>query len=887
MLGRLRGTPRLWVFLILCALLAAVAGLQLTGLRTELKGGEIGFSVQRRPGIPLVGSVDSRWAQLRNGDQVLAFNGQPVTLDEFFAVRTALPIGPLSVSLLRDGASLELHGEVTPLRPLTALSIALRWLTGVALFVLAAGVFLLRPGATLSWLFFLFLSAIGCLVMVMQGFPASLSTVWTGLHLMFVMAPLLGFHFFALFPSQWSAHRLAKWLYPTGFAVWAMMVFVSESGYFELDTEVHIGLAVRAFSLLGGLGVLAAVIHQYRFARRQNDPRLISVTRTLTFATIGGLFTPLLANTVVRLTGTEGGIAHQISAISVLIFGVVTAMVLVRHNPLEIDRYAASVVGYVVTLGALGGVFVLALFTLPLVAQRLGFANSSEALVGLTAVIFASVGPVYRRLRKSVDRWFSGEQADALQTAEAVRHIADSVQSDPRDLSLQKIVDAALIIGPEQVALWQIDSTGRSMQRVYARQGEKMVETIDRSGPIQRLLDRAGGVEGLAPGLLPEATQQALWSMGLAMSAPVRAHGVPVGFLAVGRRLSGFAYREEDLSFLGTLASQAGLALERGELVTQIGRYRIERRLAQGGMAEVFVAWQLGPGGFERKVALKRLLPELAEDPRSAAGLLDEARITSRLQHPNIAQVFEAGLEAGQHFIAMEFIDGPPLRTLIANQRRTNRPTPLPVALNIARGLLAGLTHAHQLHDEHGQHQRVVHRDVTPANVLVSSRGETKLVDFGLVMASTRLFKTQTGVARGTLPYMSPEQAVHDDALDHRSDVYSAAATLFELLTAERAFPDGPKGARALPIAISNRLLPEGLSTVFAKAFETEMEARYVSANAFWEAIREETLGVAIASNAEVASWMTRHRMAPEAPSPDTEITASASLAHPAEPPGG
>lgn len=885
MLGRLRGTPHLWVFIVLCLGLVATAALQLGAVRRELKSGEIGFNTQRRPGIPLVGSVDARWHELQNGDQLLAINGQPVTIETFFEVRTSLPVGPVKVSLLRDGVSLELQGENKPLGVISGLAVVVRWLTGVLLFVLGAGVFLLRPGARLSWLFFLFLAALGCLVQVTQGFPALLGLVWSGLHFFFLMAPVLAFHFFALFPTQWGAHRAAKWLYLAVLLIWGVTVFISLSGLFSIDAQVMVGLAVRVCSLLASLTVLAAIIHQYRYARQANDPRLLSVTRTLTIATIGGLFAPLVANTVVRVTGTEGGIAHQVTAISVLIFAVTTAMVLVRHNPLEIDRYAASVVGYVVTIGALVGVFGLALFAVPLVVERLGFANSSETLVALTALIFVSVGPVYRRLRRAVDRWFLREQADTLQTAEVVRRIADSVQSDPREKSLQKIVDAALIIGPELVALWQLDATGRLLQRVYWRQGPADVEPIDRSGAIKRVLGRAGGVEGLAPGELPQDTQQAMWSLGLAMSAPVRAHGVPMGFLAVGRRLSGFGYRDEDLSFLETLASQAGLALERGEVVTHIGRYRIERRLAQGGMAEVFVAWQMGPGGFDRKVALKRLLPELAEDPRSAAGLLDEARITSRLQHPNIAQVYEVGLEAGQHFIAMEYVDGPPLRTLIANQRRTNRPTPLPVALNIARGLLAALDHAHQLRDESGQHQRVVHRDVTPANVLVSSRGETKLVDFGLVMASTRLFKTQTGIARGTLPYMSPEQAVHDDLLDLRSDVYSAACTLFELFAGERAFPEGPAGVRPAPIAMANRLLPEGLSTVFFKAFEMQMSQRYPSAGAFWEAMRAETLRAPIAGNAEVASWMAQYREVPEAKSFDAEVTASASLAYPAGPP--
>ena len=201
---------------------------------------------------------------------------------------------------------------------------------------------------------------------------------------------------------------------------------------------------------------------------------------------------------------------------------------------------------------------------------------------------------------------------------------------------------------------------------------------------------------------------------------------------------------------------------------------------------------------------------------------------------------------------------------MVSNQTRSGGPTPLPIALSIAQGLLSALDHAHQLHDANGAHLRVVHRDVTPANVLVSNRGETKLVDFGLVMASTRLFKTQTGVARGTVPFMSPEQAIHDDALDLRSDVYSAGATLYELFTNERAFPQGPNGSKPLPISRANPQLPAGLDEVFAKGVALQANDRYASAGELWLAIRAATLPVEIASAAEVAAWVSLNRTQPE-----------------------
>jgi len=283
-------------------------------------------------------------------------------------------------------------------------------------------------------------------------------------------------------------------------------VFVTGSGLFDMELVLVVASLTRTFDIFSGIPLMFALVHQYRSARQQKNQRLIEVTRTLSIAAVGGLFLPLVANTLVRALGIEGGIAHQVTAIAVLIFGATTAMVLVRHNPLEIDRYAASVVGYVVTLGGLGGIYVMVLFTLPLILKRLGIANSSEALVAVTALIFASVGPVYRRLRKSVDKWFSLRQADAVQTAEVMRRVADSVQNDPRDQSLDTIVEAAMIIGPELVALWQIDSSGRSLHRVIRRM---MCSSCPAQAPLSARSKGLAASKALRPiGFLPTCSKR-------------------------------------------------------------------------------------------------------------------------------------------------------------------------------------------------------------------------------------------------------------------------------------------------------------------------------------------------------------------------------------------
>ncbi len=234
--------------------------------------------------------------------------------------------------------------------------------------------------------------------------------------------------------------------------------------------------------------------------------------------------------------------------------------------------------------------------------------------------------------------------------------------------------------------------------------------------------------------------------------------------------------------------------------------------------------------------------------------MLDEARITASLQHPNIAQVYEVGLSEGQHFIAMEFIEGPTLRTIISNHHRSGQIVPLPMSLAIAKGLLAALEHAHALTDGSGRSLQVVHRDVTPANVLLSLRGEPKLVDFGLVMAANRLFKTDTGLARGTLPYMSPEQSTHAP-LDARADLYSAGATLFELMTGVRPFPNGPTGARPPRASVMNSALPPAIDEVFERALKGAFEERFDSALMMWRALRDAAADTEEASVAALGHW--------------------------------
>ncbi|MFT3927235.1 MAG: serine/threonine-protein kinase [Myxococcales bacterium] len=218
--------------------------------------------------------------------------------------------------------------------------------------------------------------------------------------------------------------------------------------------------------------------------------------------------------------------------------------------------------------------------------------------------------------------------------------------------------------------------------------------------------------------------------------------------------------------------------------------YLIERRLAAGGMAEVFIAKRRGPHGFQKRVALKRILPQFAAEPDFVHMFIDEARLAARLDHANIVQVFDFGQHSGSFFIAMELINGSNVNQLLRAVAARDEAVPLDVALHIATEAAMALAYAHSLRDDEGEPLRVVHRDVSPANLLLTRDGHIKLSDFGIARAASFEARTQTGQLRGKLGYMSPEQVLGRE-LDGRSDVFTLSTVLCEMLIAEPLFGKG------------------------------------------------------------------------------------------------
>jgi serine/threonine-protein kinase len=273
----------------------------------------------------------------------------------------------------------------------------------------------------------------------------------------------------------------------------------------------------------------------------------------------------------------------------------------------------------------------------------------------------------------------------------------------------------------------------------------------------------------------------------------------------------------------------------------QTGKYELISKLAIGGMAEVFLARAAGPMGFEKTVVLKRILPHLAEEPGFVKMFLREAKLVAQLNHPNIVQIFDFGEDNGSYFLAMEYIDGPNLRALIKKARAVGMPLPPALCARIIASACEGLAFAHDYQDlVTGKPLGLIHRDISTDNILLSRQGAVKVVDFGIAKTSDQSQKTQTGVIKGKVAYMSPEQ-IRGKPLDRRVDVYALGVVLYELLAGQKPFQSPTDASlmqailfEPLPPALRHRPdLPLALQRILERALAKDRERRYPDCRAF------------------------------------------------------
>ncbi|WNG35943.1 protein kinase [Archangium violaceum] len=297
---------------------------------------------------------------------------------------------------------------------------------------------------------------------------------------------------------------------------------------------------------------------------------------------------------------------------------------------------------------------------------------------------------------------------------------------------------------------------------------------------------------------------------------------------------------------------------------TLFGKYLLLERINVGGMAEVFTAKAFGVEGFERILAIKKILPTMAEDDEFITMFIDEARISVQLNHANIVHIHELGKHEDTYFIAMEYVSGRDLRTLLERYRRRKEIMPTAQAVFVASKICEGLDYAHRKKDARGQDLNIIHRDISPQNILISYEGEVKLIDFGIAKAANRSQKTQAGILKGKFGYMSPEQ-VRGLPIDRRSDVFAVGVILYEMLTGERLFVgesdfstlEKVRNADVPTPRQFNPNVPVGLEKVMLKALARDAEDRYQWASDLQEDLMRFLLaGDAIYSSKHLSGYM-------------------------------
>jgi hypothetical protein len=297
------------------------------------------------------------------------------------------------------------------------------------------------------------------------------------------------------------------------------------------------------------------------------------------------------------------------------------------------------------------------------------------------------------------------------------------------------------------------------------------------------------------------------------------------------------------------------------------GKYRVLSRLGIGGMAAVYLANVEGVAGFEKLVALKILHDHLSADGTTMELFLQEARLSALLQHANIGQIYDLGKTDDELFyIAMEYVRGRDLRALMNIVARNDALLPIPIILHICARVLEGLDYAHSLRDKAGKPLKLVHRDVSPSNCLISFTGEVKLIDFGIAKAANQAWKTRTGMVKGKANYFSPEQAL-GQPLDRRSDVFAMGVMLYELLVGERPFDKGNEIAvmtstvagRFRPPRELDPSLPVELEAIVLKALAHDRNDRYATAGELQEALEGYLMSIQVRVSAkEVAGFLAQ-----------------------------
>jgi serine/threonine-protein kinase len=298
------------------------------------------------------------------------------------------------------------------------------------------------------------------------------------------------------------------------------------------------------------------------------------------------------------------------------------------------------------------------------------------------------------------------------------------------------------------------------------------------------------------------------------------------------------------------------------DLPQRFGKYLLLRRVAVGGMAEIFLAVEKSPHGSHRFVTIKRIKADFDRDDEYVQFFLTEGRVSLKCSHPNLPQAYEMGAVDGSHYLALEYIHGHTLLDVVRAGAASDRQLSIETAVHMGVCVAAALEHAHGLRDVDGQSLCVVHRDVTPQNVMLSVSGTVKLIDFGIVRSAVQTHRTASGVVKGKFSYMAPESLASGREFDHRADLFALGIVLHETLTGRSLFRgatdnDTLRRVRTMPIPDVTRMRPDtppGLAALIARALERDPDRRFQTATDVLHSLEQ------VAEEAHIHRSVTRLR---------------------------
>jgi len=863
-----RGFP---VFLAIVVFIPILVGMAAVGAWRLTNAPYFGFNFGSFSGN--VKRASDAWPGVEPGDLIVAINGVQVEGDpaRVRQAMLALEPGPATFAFRRDGQTFAVTSDLKANGLAARVAVWTRVATGAILLLIGAIAFVMQPGTRVAWLFIAFSTALGTHLLgylaLLTHPPEALILEKVGMY----WAAALGIHLFTVFPLDFSTPFPAISKIPYAIASAATIVMV---GFYRVGGArgivVKTILATQYVGAVGGLIALALVFVQYRHARRgirRDDRIVLARARALVIGVLLGLAIPAALGPILTPI-TEFG--WTFASFLVIVFAGVTAWSIVRHNALDVDRFTAAVLGYITTTAGLVVIFVVLLVGMTTLMGSTGILRSPVTSATATAAFFIVFNPVYRKVRRRVDRIFSREDLEEDIVLGLLHDLANSVRTAKLEEIFDKALAVATSLGAGRAELWERESDGRFGPSRSA--GPLTVvavpDPVTSTNPLAKALRTgSGGIGDLVDRPYAEDAQNELWNRDLAFAAPVFVDQDLRAFIAASRKTNGTAFSRRERALIDTVASHLGIAIEHydSEEKKRFGPYRTIRRLGTGGMAEVYLAEKRGPGGFELKVAIKRMLPHVAEDPDSVKMFLDEARIAAKLQHPNIVRIFDIEEYEGSYWLAMELMDGPHLGQMIRWADSRHLVLPLPIVSTVATAVLEALAFAHRATDEAGGPLRIVHRDVKPGNILTSLHGEVKLADFGIARAEFRLYQTQTGVVRGTPAYMAPEQR-EGYTVGPAADIFSAGAVLYEALTGILAYREQKSGSELRPPSEIIPTLPKALDTVIARAMAPNPADRFASAEEMLDAFRAALGGVKPASQSDIAVTAAEIQQSMEAP---------------------